>query len=47
MRRSLAISQGDWSVFVTQPISAALLAITVLVLFVPWLLRRRRPATSS
>jgi putative tricarboxylic transport membrane protein len=46
-RRALAISQGDPSVFVTQPISAALLAITVLVLFVPWLLRRRRPATSS
>ena len=46
-RRALAISQGDASVFVTQPISAALLAITVLVLFVPWLLRRRRSATSS
>src|SRR5688500_5793665 len=43
-RRALAISQGDPSVFVTQPISAALLAITVLVLFVPWLLRRRRRA---
>jgi putative tricarboxylic transport membrane protein len=46
-RRALAISQGDASVFVTQPISAALLAVTVLLLFVPWLLRRRRSATSS
>jgi putative tricarboxylic transport membrane protein len=46
-RRALAISQGDPSVFVTQPICATLLAVTVLVLFVPWLLRRRRPATSS
>jgi len=41
-RRALSISQGDPSVFVTQPISAALLAVTVLILFVPWLLRRRR-----
>ena len=46
-RRALAISQGDPSVFVSQPISAALLAVTLLALFVPWLLRRRRPATSS
>jgi putative tricarboxylic transport membrane protein len=46
-RRALSISQGDPSVFVTQPISAALLVVTVFVLFVPWLLRRRRPSTSS
>ena len=46
-RRALSISQGDPSVFVTQPISAALLAVTVLILFVPWLLRRRRLSTSS
>jgi putative tricarboxylic transport membrane protein len=39
-RRALAISQGDPSVFVTHPISATLLAITTLVLIVPWVVRR-------
>jgi putative tricarboxylic transport membrane protein len=39
-RRALAISQGDPSVFVTHPISATLLAITALVLIVPWVVRR-------
>ena len=34
-RRALAISQGDLSVFVTQPISAAVFAITALVLIGP------------
>jgi putative tricarboxylic transport membrane protein len=39
-RRALSISQGDPSVFVTQPISAALLALTALILVVPWIYRR-------
>jgi len=39
-RRALSISQGDASVFITQPISAALLALTALVILVPWLIRR-------
>jgi putative tricarboxylic transport membrane protein len=39
-RRALAISQGDPSIFFTQPISAAVLAITALVLIVPPILRR-------
>jgi putative tricarboxylic transport membrane protein len=34
-RRALAISQGDPAVFVTQPISAAILAISFLLLMVP------------
>jgi len=42
MRRALAISQGDPSVFLTQPISATVLAITAAVLIVPRLLKRRR-----
>jgi putative tricarboxylic transport membrane protein len=46
-RRALSISQGDASVFFTQPISAALLAFTLLVLFVPWLLRLGKRSTSS
>jgi putative tricarboxylic transport membrane protein len=44
-RRALSISQGDPAVFVTQPISASLLALTFLVIFVPWLLRRRKRST--
>ena len=38
-RRALAISQGDPSVFFTHPISAALLALTVALVLVPWLVR--------
>jgi putative tricarboxylic transport membrane protein len=38
-RRALAISQGDPSVFFTHPISASLLALTVLLVLVPWLIR--------
>ena len=39
-RRALTISQGDMSVFVTQPISLALLVIAVLLVVVPVILRR-------
>jgi putative tricarboxylic transport membrane protein len=39
-RRALSISQGDPSVFVTQPISAGLLGLTALIVVVPWLVRR-------
>jgi putative tricarboxylic transport membrane protein len=46
-RRALSISQGDPAVFVTQPISASLLALTFLVIFVPWLLRRRKRSMSQ
>jgi putative tricarboxylic transport membrane protein len=45
LRRALAVSQGDWSVLVSTPIAATLLAIALLVLIVPPLLRllqRRR-----
>jgi len=45
MRRALAISQGDPSVFFTQPISATVLAVTAAAIIVPRLvkvLRRRR-----
>jgi putative tricarboxylic transport membrane protein len=45
-RRALAISQGELSVFLTRPLSAALLAVAVLVLVAPQLLRffRAHPA---
>jgi putative tricarboxylic transport membrane protein len=39
-RRALSISQGDPMVFLTQPISAAFLAVTALLVIVPWAVRR-------
>ncbi|HZA54126.1 MAG TPA: tripartite tricarboxylate transporter permease [Candidatus Udaeobacter sp.] len=42
-RRALSISQGDPSVFVTQPISATILAVSALLLLIPVLFRRARP----
>jgi putative tricarboxylic transport membrane protein len=45
-RRALSISQGDASVFFTHPISATLLALTALLIIVPWLVRRFRPTSS-
>ena len=49
MRRSLSISEGNWSIFVTHGISAVLLAITVAVLVLPMVARhmRRRSAAAS
>ncbi|KQX43221.1 MULTISPECIES: tripartite tricarboxylate transporter permease [Ensifer] len=41
MRRSLAISQGDWSVFLTHPASAVMLALTFTILVVPVVARMR------
>jgi putative tricarboxylic transport membrane protein len=43
-RRALAISQGDASVFITQPISAGILAISVILLIVPALVKHWRRA---
>ena len=40
LRRALSISQGDWTVFATRPLSAVLLAIAALVTC----LGNRRPA---
>ena len=41
-RRALSISQGDATVFLTQPISATFLAITVTLIVLPWIVRRFR-----
>jgi putative tricarboxylic transport membrane protein len=41
-RRALSISQGDATVFLTQPISATFLAITAALIVVPWIARRVR-----
>ena len=34
LRRALLLSRGDWSVFVTRPLSAGLLAAAVLLLVI-------------
>jgi putative tricarboxylic transport membrane protein len=40
LRRSLSISQGDWMIFLQKPLSATLLAITVLMVVGPWLMKK-------
>ncbi|HEU0204341.1 MAG TPA: tripartite tricarboxylate transporter permease [Burkholderiaceae bacterium] len=47
LRRALAISQGDPSVFVTQPIAATLFGITALILVVPFVIRHRRRSVEA
>jgi putative tricarboxylic transport membrane protein len=42
LRRALSISQGDWTVFFTHPISAAVLALTAALLLAPLALRLKR-----
>ena len=44
LRRSLAISQGDWTVFVTHPVSAVLLLVALAFVASPIIssLRRRK-----
>jgi TctA family transporter len=34
LRRAMLLSRGDWSVFVTRPLSATLLAMAVLLLII-------------
>ncbi|MNC07773.1 Tripartite tricarboxylate transporter TctA family protein [compost metagenome] len=41
LRNALSISQGDWTIFITQPISAAFLVLTLFVLLVPYVLHSR------
>ncbi len=47
LRRALTISQGDWTVFLTRPLSATLIAIALLALAGPqiWAILQRRKAT--
>lgn len=42
LRRALLLARGDWSVFVTRPVSATLLGVAVVLLLVVLLPRRRR-----
>jgi putative tricarboxylic transport membrane protein len=45
-RRTLAISQGDLTVFLTHPIAASLLGIALLLVIAPIILRRRSAKAS-
>jgi putative tricarboxylic transport membrane protein len=42
MRQALTISQGEWSTFVTRPLSASLLAVAAILVVLPPLLRKLR-----
>jgi TctA family transporter len=47
LRRAMTISRGDWSVFITRPLSATLLGIAVLLLvivFLPAIAKKREEA---
>ena len=44
MRQALTISQGEWTTFVTRPLSASLLVIAALLVVVPPLWRKWRAA---
>jgi putative tricarboxylic transport membrane protein len=46
LRRALAISNGDWTVFLTRPIAAALLALTLCGAIVAATRAWRRRATT-
>jgi putative tricarboxylic transport membrane protein len=41
-RRAMSIHQGDLTVFLTHPISLAILTVTVAILIVPPLMKRRQ-----
>ncbi len=47
LRRAMTISRGDWSVFVTRPLSASLLAVAAIMLvivFLPAIAKKREEA---
>jgi putative tricarboxylic transport membrane protein len=46
-RRAMTISQGDWTVFLTRPLSLTLLAIALAALLAPHVYRWFRPAPRS
>ncbi|KWR89219.1 tripartite tricarboxylate transporter permease [Cupriavidus sp. IDO] len=47
LRNALSIGQGDWSLFIKQPISATILAMTVAVVVIPRLLRWHASRTTA
>ncbi|GLK84081.1 tripartite tricarboxylate transporter permease [Ancylobacter defluvii] len=47
IRRTLVASQGDLSVFFKSPIALAIIAVTLALFIVPWLLKRRARAKAA
>jgi len=47
LRNALSIGQGDWSLFIKQPISATILAMTVGVVVIPRVLRWHASRTTA
>lgn len=47
LRRALAVSQNNWSVLVTSPISAGFLVVAALMLILPSLVRRLTPEAAA
>ena len=47
LRRAMLLSKGDWSTFVTRPISASLLALALVALVISALVRRRHQRRSG
>jgi putative tricarboxylic transport membrane protein len=45
LRNALAIAQGDWTVFLTRPLSLVILCVIVAVLVLPRLAWLRREPT--
>jgi len=41
-RRAMSFSQGDWTIFATRPVSATILALAVLALVLPTILKKRK-----
>jgi putative tricarboxylic transport membrane protein len=47
MRRSLSISEGSWTIFLTHGISAVLLGLTVVVLLAPFIAKQLKKKTAA
>ncbi len=47
LRRALSISQGDWMVFLTKPLSATLLGITALMVVGPWVWKKLKKGSTA
>ena len=43
LRQALVRSEGDFSILITQPISAAFLAVSLILLVLPLITKIRRP----
>jgi putative tricarboxylic transport membrane protein len=41
-RRAMSFSQGDWTVFITRPVSASILGLALLALILPSILQKRK-----